>query len=68
MIQMNEYRIGMYILISFFLCGVFGVLPICVWCFTYQPEPTCYLQLDEDSSESTNSTQHIPFVEIQSSV
>ena len=44
---MNEYRIGMYILISFFLCGVFGVLPICVWCFTYQPEPTCYLQLDE---------------------
>lgn len=67
---MNEYRIGMYILITLFLCGVFGVLPLCVACLTHQPEQNCYLNLDDVSSETTTvssettvSTQRIPFVQ-----
>jgi hypothetical protein len=49
---MNEYRIGMYILISLLLCGVFGVLPICISCLTYQPDQNCYLNLDEVPDET----------------
>jgi hypothetical protein len=61
---MNEYRIGMYILISFFLCGVFGVLPICVWCFTYQPDQSCYLQLDEVQDETRDPSLIQPGVDV----
>ncbi len=68
---MNEYRIGMYILIPLLLCGVFWVLPVCVGCLNCQPEPNCYLNLEDvssDTSDTTISTQRTTLVENNSPV